>query len=158
LPYPRRPRSLGGKGSDPVWYIEPDELAPSLQFIPDNPTHGTIEVSRPMSLQEFQDAVAATRPKWRMYVDQALSFRGGAMISIDRLHQPLQSDPRGEELRRIILVLAREGHTKDEIYGAMNELLDQIREKHGGESAEEDTILELMDALVGWCHPNARLL
>jgi hypothetical protein len=81
------------------------------------------------------------------------------MIAIDRLHQPLQSDQSGEESRQTILALSQEGYSKEDIYGAMNELLDQVREKHGGgDSAEEDTILELMDALVGWCHPSARLL
>jgi hypothetical protein len=67
LPYPRRPMSLGGKGRDPVWYIEADDLTPTLQSIPDSPIHGAIEVSGPMSLQEFQDAVAATRSKWRIH-------------------------------------------------------------------------------------------
>jgi hypothetical protein len=81
------------------------------------------------------------------------------MNPIDRFHRAMQSDRSGEELRRTILALAQEGHTKEEIYGAMNELLDQVREKHGGaESAEEDIILEIMDALTGWCHPKARLM
>jgi len=70
----------------------------------------------------------------------------------------MRSDPSGGELRWTILALAQEGHTKEDIYGAMLELLDLVREKHdGGESAEEDIILELMDALTGWCHPSARL-
>ena len=63
----RRPASLGGIGRDPVWYIETDDLAPDLQFRLETATHGVIEVSRPMMLQEFQDALAATRTKWRIH-------------------------------------------------------------------------------------------
>src|SRR5262249_34038562 len=54
LPFQRRPKSLGGKGRDPVWYLEEGDLAPDLNFNQDSPTHGTIEVVRPMTLQELQ--------------------------------------------------------------------------------------------------------
>ena len=63
----RRPPSLGGTGHDPVWYIETDELGPDLQFRQDRPTHGVIEPVRPMPLQEYQDAVADTRGRWKLY-------------------------------------------------------------------------------------------
>jgi hypothetical protein len=67
LPFHRRPVSLGGKGRDPVWYIEESSLAPALGFCQDSPWHGVIEVSRPMTLQEFQDALAATRSRWTIH-------------------------------------------------------------------------------------------
>jgi hypothetical protein len=63
----RRPPSLGGTGQDPVWWIEDNDLGPDLIFRQDRATHGLIEASRPMSLQELQDALAATRPRWRLY-------------------------------------------------------------------------------------------
>lgn len=63
----RRPPSLGGTGQDPVWYIEVDDLGPDLVFRQDRVTHGLIEPSRPMALQEFQDALAATRSRWRLH-------------------------------------------------------------------------------------------
>jgi hypothetical protein len=68
LPTHRRPRSLGGRGDDPVWSIEASDLAPDLSYRPDpdDPArHGFIEPSRPMTLQEYQDALASTRQRWR---------------------------------------------------------------------------------------------
>jgi hypothetical protein len=63
----RRPASLGGTGRDPVWYIEIDELGPDLGFRQDRPGHGLIEPIRPLTLQEFQDALAGTRYRWELY-------------------------------------------------------------------------------------------
>jgi hypothetical protein len=63
----RRPRSLGGTGQDPVWLIGIDELGPDLRFRQDSPTHGVIEPARPMTLREFQGALASTRPRWGLY-------------------------------------------------------------------------------------------
>jgi hypothetical protein len=63
----RRPPSLGGTGQDPVWYIEIDELGPELQFRQDSPTHGVVEPVQPMTLQEYQDALASTRAPWKLY-------------------------------------------------------------------------------------------
>jgi hypothetical protein len=63
----RRPRSLGGTGQDPVWSIEADELGPDLQFRPDSLAHGVIEPTRPMTLQDFQDALASTRLRWVLH-------------------------------------------------------------------------------------------
>jgi|SRR5437667_6596390 len=68
LPRHRRPASLGGIGRDPVWYIEEDDLAPDLEFRQDSAVHGVIEPSRPMTLQEFQDALAGTRQQWKLHV------------------------------------------------------------------------------------------
>lgn len=67
LPIHRKPLSLGGTGRDPVWYIEASDLAPDLRFRQDKPTHGLVEVDQPMTLQEFQDAVARTRIRWVLY-------------------------------------------------------------------------------------------
>lgn len=67
LPMHRRPRSLGGRGDDPVWSIEVSDLGPELCYRPDpdNPSrHGFIEPSGPTTLQEFQDALASTRQRW----------------------------------------------------------------------------------------------
>ena len=70
----------------------------------------------------------------------------------------MQSDTSGEKLRETILALKQEGETKEEIYTAMNLLLDQVRKLHGGvDSDQEDTLLEIMDLIDGWCHPRHRL-
>ncbi len=62
----RRPQSLGGSGLDPVWSLETAELGPNLQFRQDSPTHGVIEPLRAMTLQEYQEALSATRTRWKL--------------------------------------------------------------------------------------------
>jgi hypothetical protein len=64
---PQASFSLGGTGRDPVWYIEMVDLGPDLNFRQDRPTHGLIESKRPLSLQEFQNALAGTCPNWKLY-------------------------------------------------------------------------------------------
>lgn len=66
LPH-RRPPSLGGTGQDPVWCLETHDLPPELTIRQDKPTHVLIEPAYPMTLQEFQDALARTRTSWRLY-------------------------------------------------------------------------------------------
>lgn len=63
----RRPASLGGTGQDPVWYIEVDDLGPDLDFRQDRPDHGLVEPQRPMTLQEYQAALAVSRSAWKLY-------------------------------------------------------------------------------------------
>jgi hypothetical protein len=63
----RRPASLGGTGRDPVWYIDTAEVGGDLQFRQDRPGHGLLEPQRAMTLQEFQDALARTRPRWALH-------------------------------------------------------------------------------------------
>lgn len=67
LPKHRRPPSLGGTGQDPIWYIEIDEVGRDLQFRQDSAAHGVIEPLRSMTLQEYQDALESTRPRWKLY-------------------------------------------------------------------------------------------
>jgi hypothetical protein len=63
----RRPPSLGGIGNDPVWYIESDDVGGELSFRQDRPSHGTIEPSRPMTLKEYEEALARTRSDWKLH-------------------------------------------------------------------------------------------
>ena len=70
LHYRRRPPAIGGgKGKDPVWVIDGADLGPDLRYRPDddNTTHGVIEPTRPMTLAEFQQALAGIRAKWGRY-------------------------------------------------------------------------------------------
>ena len=63
----RRPRSLGGTGFDPVWYIETNDLGPDLSFQQNHPGHGVIEPTTVVTLGEFQQALARTRLSWKLY-------------------------------------------------------------------------------------------
>lgn len=72
LPVHRRPRSLGGRGDDPVWSIDASDLGPDLCYRPDpdDPSrHGFLEPSRPMTLQEYQEALASTGQRWRKWAN-----------------------------------------------------------------------------------------
>lgn len=60
----RRPRSLGGTGREPVWVINAADLGPDLTVRLDSPGHAFVEPARPMTLQSFQQALAATRDRW----------------------------------------------------------------------------------------------
>lgn len=65
LPKNRRPPEVnGGTGKDPVWEIDTDEIGPNLHYHQDRPSHGVIGVKEPMSLEEFEQALAATRARW----------------------------------------------------------------------------------------------
>jgi hypothetical protein len=61
----RRPPAYGGTGKDPVWCIGIDLLSGKLRFRQDSPTHGLIEPALMMSIDEFQDALEATKLYWK---------------------------------------------------------------------------------------------
>lgn len=61
LPEFRRPNDFGGSGKDPVWSITIRELAPNLQFTPENIRHGFMEPSRGMDLRIYESALEATQ-------------------------------------------------------------------------------------------------
>ncbi|HEY7159314.1 MAG TPA: hypothetical protein VH575_35545 [Gemmataceae bacterium] len=68
LPTHRRPRSLGGRSDDPVWGIDASDLGSDLAYRPDPSApagHGFIEPSHPMTLQEYQQALALLRNRWQ---------------------------------------------------------------------------------------------
>jgi hypothetical protein len=69
-----------------------------------------------------------------------------------RLPQP------GQAFRDLVLELAREGYEKKQILQFLEEFLIQLREKKEHKESDEDIILDTMDCLVGWSHPQARLL
>jgi hypothetical protein len=64
LPSHRRPAAFGGTGKDPIWSLDLDRLERDLTFRQDQSKHGVIEPARPMSITEFQQALADTASKW----------------------------------------------------------------------------------------------
>jgi hypothetical protein len=64
LPDHRRPISRGGTGKDPIWSIDLDAIGSDLQFRQDRPDHGLIEPAQPMSIDDFQEALARTAGDW----------------------------------------------------------------------------------------------
>ncbi|MBY0455911.1 MAG: hypothetical protein K2V38_01090 [Gemmataceae bacterium] len=48
-----------------MWEIDTTDLGEALQFTRDSSTHGVVEVKDEMPLDEYEQALAATRDKWR---------------------------------------------------------------------------------------------
>lgn len=64
LPTHRKPPEFGGTGKDPVWKIDINDLGPDLTYVPDSPQHGTVQPTRPMTLDDYQKALANTNANW----------------------------------------------------------------------------------------------
>ena len=79
------------------------------------------------------------------------------MTNEERCELVLQMKEPERALRALVLDLGKEGLNKSEIYSLLENVLAKLRMQHGGEE-REDPILNVMDALTGWCHPAAQLL
>jgi len=71
-----------------------------------------------------------------------------ALRSCLREHDPLSS------LRQTVTCLFADGLSKETVVGSLEMLR---RELQDGESELEDSILDVMDFVVGWCSPHMRL-
>lgn len=78
------------------------------------------------------------------------------MTTAERLESAARSPQAVQSLRSLVGELGREQHTREQIYEQLEQLL--LRLRASGREAEEEAVLEIMDALTGWCHPDARLL
>ena len=69
LPQHRRPVELGGTSKWHVWWIHDGKLPSTLSYRPDprSSTHGFVEPSNIMSLNDYQSAIAGTAPTWTLY-------------------------------------------------------------------------------------------
>jgi hypothetical protein len=64
LPKNRRPPQVnGGTGKDPVWEIDAEDLGPKLQYVQDKSPQGVVGPKEPMTLEELERALAATRAR-----------------------------------------------------------------------------------------------
>lgn len=74
LPPHRRPITLFGTGSDPVFCINSSyvEVTGDLKFIRDSPIHGVIAPARKMSLRNYEEALAATKSSWQLLIKPTL--------------------------------------------------------------------------------------
>jgi hypothetical protein len=80
------------------------------------------------------------------------------MIALERLENALRSTRPGHNLRALVRELANEGHAKSAIYEALERLLAHLRAQERTPPSDEEVVLDVMDALSGWCHPDAELL
>ena len=80
------------------------------------------------------------------------------MSELERLKAAVGASDPVQALRSQVLELAAEGRSKAELYALLEHLLLDVRVANDGASSAEDTVLDVMDALSGWCHPDAELL
>jgi hypothetical protein len=80
------------------------------------------------------------------------------MTAEERFETALRSAKPVPALRVLVQDLAREGSTKTEIYGLLEKFLAQLRARPDFRDADEEVVLDVMDALTGSCHPSAELL
>ncbi len=69
----RIPKRLGGQGSNSTHCFKmgagpfrQDALAPGLELVPDNYTHGVVRPEKPVLLSEYESNLAATRADWQL--------------------------------------------------------------------------------------------
>ena len=79
-------------------------------------------------------------------------------MQLDRFDKAFASGQPATALRALVMDLAREGHTKTQIYELFDQFLLAARERPNCHEHDEDTLLGVMDALTGWRHPDAVLL
>ena len=76
------------------------------------------------------------------------------------LEQRFQSALRAKEpalaLRFLISELIQSGRKRDKIYKALEELVLHSRSQPGFRESDEELLLDTMDSLSGWCHPQAQ--
>jgi hypothetical protein len=63
-----RPLQLGGLGSYPVWRISKQDLGGHLIYQETSATHGRIAPAERMRLEEYVEALEATRDRWTRVV------------------------------------------------------------------------------------------
>lgn len=80
------------------------------------------------------------------------------MTALDRLETALRSSEPGRAVRAVVEDLAREGNSKAHLQDFFERVLMQVRTRPDFREAEEDAVLDVLDALTGWCHPGAELL
>jgi hypothetical protein len=91
-------------------------------------------------------------------METVLPLEDSIMVPKERFEAALRSSEPGAGLRAAITQLAAEGWKKDQLYQALEEYILCLRASKDRSSSEEDVVLDAMDALEGWCHPNAQLL
>jgi len=76
----------------------------------------------------------------------------------DRMDTALRLPQPGQAFRDLVTELAREGYEKKQILQFLEDFLIELRKQKEHKEADEDIILDTMDCLVGWSHPQAELL
>ncbi len=80
------------------------------------------------------------------------------MNAEERVETALRSAEPAQALRGLVQDLAREGLARTAIAELLERSLAQLRTRPDFSASDEDAVLDVLDALTGWCHPSAELL
>jgi hypothetical protein len=80
------------------------------------------------------------------------------MTAEQRVEIALGSAEPVTALRGLVGDLAREGSSKIQIYRLLEKYLVEIRTRPEFGECREDAMVDVLDALSGWCHPGAELI
>ena len=80
------------------------------------------------------------------------------MTQMERLQLAFHKPQPAKAIKSLVQELASEGESKDEIYRLLESFLMHLRQEDNSKEVDEDMVLDVMDALTGWCSPQARLL
>lgn len=74
---------------------------------------------------------------------------------LHHLAYSIPSEKLADALQDAVEEMVRAGHPRDDLYEDLKRLVLELRRDGRGDL--EDEVIEVMDVLVGWCAPSARL-
>jgi hypothetical protein len=99
------------------------------------------------------------RTTWARTFSSGRTGLGMMTMTIEeRVYSALRSSQPATALRALVGDLSGEGRGKAEIIELFENLVVQQRGRTDSREEYEDAILDVLDALRGWCHPAAELL
>jgi hypothetical protein len=164
LPAHRRPPAFGGWGQDPVWGLELNDLPGDLHYEPDPvpaPRHGLVEPTSAMPLGSYERALESTRYDWLKTTSAA--WTAPAVMAQQDVPQPFvdaldASDPvvalRDAVERELLETDRASASARQVVYEELEALRAHLRET---DDNREDAVMDVMDFVVGWCSPHARI-
>ncbi len=72
-----------------------------------------------------------------------------------RIEEAFRSSAPVNELRNLVLHLLADGQTRAAILGFLEGARQQLRQ--ADRETDEETVMDVMDFLVGWCSPHMKL-
>jgi hypothetical protein len=75
----------------------------------------------------------------------------------ERLTSALRSPDASRSLRSLVRDFSEERRTKSEICDLLERFVKRLRTEPGYQESDEDIVLDVLDALTGFCHPSAQM-
>lgn len=72
-----------------------------------------------------------------------------------RFEAAIRASDAGQALRTLATDLSCEGYSRQAIYDLFEAFMLRLRD--AGRAPEEEVVMDIMDGLMGWCHPDARI-